>query len=288
MFNSKKQVSLLALALILIAGFSSGCGKEQVVQKNETNENNSQISQEPELTKFDYIKELFAQKYNKSLEEVELLVTFETDAHVKGSVSLGEGEENRGMFLAAKNDDVWQIVFDGNGSFACSLLDEYAFPSEMKEGCYVPAKVTTIVNQVTWLDYQNETLGYNLSYPSICSILGIDVDDQIDFICNWQGDGTWPRFRIAHHKTDFYQPELGTDVVEWVQKHPEFDLGSTIEIAGLKTVHFVQKKSAQTDGADYYYFIKEGQLYQIMILHIEGRQDKELYEKFLESFHFDE
>lgn len=288
MLVSKNKTFLFATALILMFVFVSGCSKEDNKNKNSNENVNAQEQREPEKTKFDEIKNLFAAEHEKSSEEVELLVTHETDDYVRGSVSFGEGEENRGMFMAAKKNDTWTIVYEGNGAFACSLLDQYAFPEEMKEGCYVPVKNTSIVDKVYWREYSNSNLFYSLSYPGICNIVGVNVDEQVDFVCNWQGDATWPRFQITHSDGDFYRPDPGVSVTEWVKKHPAFETGDPISIAGLDTLHFVQKKTSEVDAADYYYFIKDDQLYEVMILHVDGKKDQKLYDKFLNSISFDE
>lgn len=288
MLVSKNKTFLFMTALILMLVFVSGCTKEDNEDKNTNENTNVQEQREPEKTKFDKIKDLFAAEHEKSPEYVELLVTHETDAHVRGSVSFGEGEENRGMFMAAKNDDVWTIVHEGNGAFACSLLDQYAFPEEMKEGCYIPTVNTSIVDEVDWRDYSNSDLSYSLSYPGICNIVGVNVDKQIDFVCSWKGDANWPRFQITHSDEDFYRPGPDVSVTEWVKKHPDFEIGDPISIAGLETLHFVQNKNNEVDAADYYYFIKDGQLYEVMILHVDGKKDQKLYDKFLNSISFDE
>lgn len=284
----KNKTFFFISTFILMTVFVAGCSKEDNENKNFNENVNVQEQREPEKTKFDKIKDLFAAEHEKNSEDIELLVTHETDAHVRGSVSFGEGEENRGMFMAAKNDDVWTIVYEGNGAFACSILDQYAFPEEMKEGCYVPVVNTSIVDEVDWRDYSNSVLSYKLSYPGICNIVGVNIDEQIDFICNWQGDATWPRFQISHKDEDFYRPDSGVSVSEWVKKHPDFEIGDPISIAGLETLHFVQNKNNEVDAADYYYFIKGDQLYEVMILHVDGRKDQKLYDKFLNSISFDE
>ncbi len=288
MFVYKNKTFLFLTVIILMVVFLSGCTKEEDENKNSNENQTAEQQQESEKTKFDKIKDIFATEHEKNSEDIELLVTHETDNHVRGSVSFGEGEENRGMFLAAKNEDAWTIVYEGNGAFACSLLDQYAFPEEMKEGCYVPVKNTSIVDKVDWREYNNSDLSYNLSYPGICNIVGVDVNEQIDFICNWQGDATWPRFQISHKDTDFYKPDSEATVAEWVKKHPDFDIGDSISIAGLETLHFIQNKTSETDAADYYYFIEDGQLYEVMILHVGDKKDQKLYDKFLSSINFDE
>ena len=86
------------------------------------------------------IREALAEKYNKKVSQVVVTITQETDDYARGGVqfyglddTLGEG----GNFLAAKVNEEWQIVFDGNGSVVCEDLEEYDFPEEMiADICY--------------------------------------------------------------------------------------------------------------------------------------------------------
>jgi len=39
-------------------------------------------------------------------------------------------------FFAAKQTNEWKIVFDGNGSISCKVLEDNNFPEDMQEGCF--------------------------------------------------------------------------------------------------------------------------------------------------------
>jgi hypothetical protein len=88
----------------------------------------------PEAT--DAIKQAFADKYKKPLDQIRVTVGEADEAHAKGGVgfsmngAFGEG----GNFLAAKVDGKWEIIFDGNGGVACSTLEPYKFPASMIDG----------------------------------------------------------------------------------------------------------------------------------------------------------
>lgn len=82
------------------------------------------------------IKYWLANKYDKQIDEVTVKVTKETDGYMAGSVSFaaiglpepGEG----GMFLARKVGNMWEVVYDGNGSIDCvALRQDYNFPDEI-------------------------------------------------------------------------------------------------------------------------------------------------------------
>ncbi len=82
------------------------------------------------------IEKLLAEKYEKEVAEIDLEIVQKTENYFRGTaVFQPGGAENTGLVLAAKTDDGWQLVFDGNGSFSCYLLEEYGFPEEMRQGC---------------------------------------------------------------------------------------------------------------------------------------------------------
>jgi hypothetical protein len=80
-----------------------------------------------------------AEKYQKPVADVTLKVGKKTDDYMSGSVffaapglpSPGPG----GLFLAAKAGNMWELVFDGNGSVPCAEIKEkYNFPANMLVG----------------------------------------------------------------------------------------------------------------------------------------------------------
>jgi|GEM_PF-1203793 len=80
-----------------------------------------------------------AQKYGKSVEDVTIKVNKKTSEYIAGSVFFatkglstpGEG----GVFLAAKAGNMWELVYDGNGSIPCDRIKEqYSFPKDMLVG----------------------------------------------------------------------------------------------------------------------------------------------------------
>ena len=84
----------------------------------------------------DEIKQLFIQKYNKAEDEVTVTVNQQTADYARGGVKFGKnGIGEGGIFLAAKVDGVWRLVFDGNGIYRCSQLKPYNFPESMAPDC---------------------------------------------------------------------------------------------------------------------------------------------------------
>ncbi len=79
------------------------------------------------------IRKLFVEKYPKYKETLTLKIENETENHARGSVSFEAGAPG-GIFLAARIDGAWQIVFDGNGQIPCNI-SKYGFPGEMLKDC---------------------------------------------------------------------------------------------------------------------------------------------------------
>lgn len=96
----------------------------------------TEIKEEVLITE-EVIKKLFADKYEKKVSAVSLNISKETENYAEGGVMFldEEGPGNSGLFLAAKIDNNWQLVFDGNGAFACEMLEDYGFPEDMMEQC---------------------------------------------------------------------------------------------------------------------------------------------------------
>jgi hypothetical protein len=90
----------------------------------------------PQILALQDIKELFAEKYDRDIDEINLTVSKNTSEHLRGGVKFGDGLQGEGgIFFAAKVDNEWQLVFDGNGMISCDLLNQYNFPEEFQADC---------------------------------------------------------------------------------------------------------------------------------------------------------
>jgi len=143
-----------------------------------------------------------------------------------------------------------------------------------------------VFEDLNWKKYSNKLLGYSIDYPTIVNIMGDDLDQHVEFTGPLSNNEWWPRISISHYSNDFYRPGDDISVEEWVKPFPEYKIGDDISIAGLDTVHYVQAKTPQAWAADYFYFIKDNQLYNITIIHSNDKQDWKLYDRILESFSF--
>ena len=76
---------------------------------------------------------MLAKKYNKSTNEIKVIILKQDESHVAGSVLFGQGGPGEGgLVLAVKIDNVWEIVYDGNGSVDCNKLkNQYDFSDDL-------------------------------------------------------------------------------------------------------------------------------------------------------------
>lgn len=81
------------------------------------------------------IREAFAEKYNKPLDEAIVNISGNTGIYASGGVRF-TGEISGAMWLAYNDGEKWLIVFDGQGTIPCSAVDPYDFPVEMVPECW--------------------------------------------------------------------------------------------------------------------------------------------------------
>lgn len=89
-----------------------------------------------EADKINAIKNLFAVKYNKKIEDIVIDIDQQTDDFTRGGVNMNKGEGTGGLFLAAKVNGEWVLAYDGNGQIACEQVEQYNFPAEMIVDCF--------------------------------------------------------------------------------------------------------------------------------------------------------
>lgn len=79
------------------------------------------------------IQSLLAEKYKKPIEQVKITISEQIGDYVSGGIKFSADPQTAGgMFLAAKINNKWQVVYDGNGSVDClKLRQEYKFPDEI-------------------------------------------------------------------------------------------------------------------------------------------------------------
>jgi len=88
-----------------------------------------------EISDLEQIRQAFADKYNKPLTDVNVVIESNDNEYANGGVRF-EGEIGGGWWLAAKVSGEWVIVADGNGSVLCEDIKNYSFPASMVPECW--------------------------------------------------------------------------------------------------------------------------------------------------------
>jgi putative hemolysin len=137
-----------------------------------------------------------------------------------------------------------------------------------------------------WKPYLNAEFGYALWYPGDCQVMGANLNQSVQF-SGPLVEG-WPVLTVSHYDSDFYHPPAGTDVDQWIADNeiPYDAIDTKVEIAGLPAVHLRYEAGPGWDASDAYYFIKDGQLFHILILHTGGQENWDLYNGFLQGLTF--
>lgn len=120
------------------AGYSWCQEKQKCLREWE--ESCSEPEVEEEATA-DQIKALFANKYNKPLAAVILEINQETSTHATGLIRF-EGDISGAMWLAHKEDIVWVLDFDGQGTIPCESVQPFNYPANMVSECWDDASGT--------------------------------------------------------------------------------------------------------------------------------------------------
>jgi putative hemolysin len=124
-----------------------------------------------------------------------------------------------------------------------------------------------------WKPYLNAQFGYALWYPGNCQVMGANLNESVQF-SGPLVEG-WPVLTVSHYDSDFYRPPTSTDVGQWIADNeiPYDAIDTEVEIGGLPAVHLRYEAGPGWDASDAYYFIKDGQLFYILILHTGGQED---------------
>ena len=116
---------------------------EEMVEEEDTEEMSEEISEEELVTILSW---LFADKYEKDLSEVNLSIDEIQGSYVSGGVSF-EGEISGAYFYAAEVGGEWSIVFDGNGTTPCDVLEAVDFPVDMAPECWDEINMELVVRE---------------------------------------------------------------------------------------------------------------------------------------------
>jgi hypothetical protein len=89
----------------------------------------------PENQQAVIVKKLFAEKYHKSPDVIIVMFEYVTENHLRGLVRMTDQANSMGLFLATDVKGEWEIVFDGNGTLYCGMVEGYDFPEYMISDC---------------------------------------------------------------------------------------------------------------------------------------------------------
>ena len=194
---------------------------------------------------------------------------------------------------------------DGSQSGACvfpngSECDEWAYfrgecLSAENTSTELPANQDFVIDQAIdgWNLVHNVKMGYSLEFPEPTTIIEND-DPTHSFTMQGPIDKTehWPVIFIAHPSdSEAYQLNQGVDLENWLIDHNLVDSQNyeVMKLAGTTAIHTrFETTSGQSYNFDHYYFSHEDQLYSIVILHTEGKEDWEVYNHILDSFKFNQ
>lgn len=80
------------------------------------------------------IKELLIAKHGANANSLNVTVSGNSGVYAKGGAS---GEGGGGIWFAAKVNNEWKLIWDGNGIILCSDIDKYPdFPTEFLSECF--------------------------------------------------------------------------------------------------------------------------------------------------------
>lgn len=136
--------------------------------------------------------------------------------------------------------------------------------------------------------YFNERFGYTFRYPGFATVSGENLDQALQITGPTVEGGGWLMIGVSHMDTEFFHPPVDADLHAWLDRWGLLngELQPPMEIAGLPAIHITDAGGAGGHGSDHYYFVNEGQLFYIQIVHAGEKEDRDLYDEFLTSFQF--
>jgi len=182
----------------------------------------------------------------------------------------------------------------GNQSGVCifpdgSECDEWAyFRGECAPTRSSPEPTDEVIDN--WKVYWNELVGFRFKYPADTTIMLDDNGYTVYVNGPVVDNNSWPAFMISYpdDRTDYRVP-AGADLRQWLIDHNLYvdEPQPDVSIAGTTAIHTRFQRGQQAFANDRYYFVHDGQMFVITILHTGDKEDWELYNRFLQSFAFD-
>jgi putative hemolysin len=138
-----------------------------------------------------------------------------------------------------------------------------------------------------WEVYTHPTLGYTFFYPAGSTFESTDTARYTLVVGPLDNDEHWPWFSIAHPDEADYHPPADVDLRVWLVERQRLagEVIGTRAIAGETAIHTRSDNGPQAYDDDRFYFVNNGQVYEITIMHT-GKEDWTVYDIFLDSLHF--
>lgn len=85
---------------------------------------------------YDLLKKAVSEKTGIPINKIVLEISENTGKHAKGLISEKDEQFGGGYWLALKTDGRWTIVYDGQNTPECAVVDPSGFPIQMVPECY--------------------------------------------------------------------------------------------------------------------------------------------------------
>jgi putative hemolysin len=184
-----------------------------------------------------------------------------------------------------------------------SECDEWAYfrgecqPGQVASQAAAPTSAPVIEPAATppegWEVYTHPTLGYSFFYLEGSTFVSTDTARYTTVVgpLLLENGEHWPWFNVNHPDEADDHPPADVDLQAWLAESsrlPGKVMGTRV-IAGETAVHtrFDDPRGPQAYSDDRFYFVHDGQLYEITIMHT-GKEDWSVYDQFLDSFTFQE
>jgi len=165
-----------------------------------------------------------------------------------------------------------------------------------------------------WNSYTSEKYGYSFKYPTDClygplpgyckqkppeerprecrCYLNGENPDSVSLgtFTGTKSDLTGASFSVSHSSTDPYNPPAGADLIKWLKEkfsYQEIPDKINTEIGGVPAVKVYTSQSPMAFSQENIYFIKNNKLFNIYILDVDNKDNRELYDKILATFEFE-
>jgi len=106
----------------------------QTTQATQSATPSSQIAETK--TDEELLKEVVSKKTGIALDKIDFEVSKNTGKYAKGLVGAKGEEVGGGYWLAVKVSDEGAVVFDGQNTPECSIVNPHDFPADMVPECY--------------------------------------------------------------------------------------------------------------------------------------------------------